>query len=634
MESQSQSPSPSPINYLYFGGLFALLVFVSAGSIFTRENLSGSRIFFFLYAIGQSILETLLLILLGLGIRRFLGKVSFTLFTGLTFIVALLHVLDFGIGRVLDLSIFEAFRVFVLDETWENFIYLLDATGLSLLTWALIAFGIVAVPFLGYFLYHSTNYIAQKKPLLLPREWIFQAFLCIPCALFLWDFSASNVIHPDSYAAFIKSLPWKVTFFHPQNVLITPKAPLRTPLSEAALTEAIEKEQTTLTKKPNIYLFVIESLREDCITPEGAPNLYQFKNEYTRFDLSLSNGNGSHLSWFSIFHSQFPYLWSQLQKMNWKMGSPPLKLLKKWGYQIRLYTSAQLAYYGMENLLFGDNSHLLDSNQSFHHRAPLLACDTDRAAVAKLKKDLTENPELQEGQLFIVFLDGTHFDYSWPKEWEPRFKPYAKEFAYFKTFHSEENIQLIKNRYRNAVHYTDHLFGEFFQSLPKKEEAIIVVTGDHGEEFFEHGHLFHNSHISHEQTNIPLYFKFGENKRGIPNRKIVSQMDIFNSVVDYLSGSPVPFLEGHSIFQKDRWPFAITARFNGGQTPYEFSIHNGNHKMIARFLNHTDIFGKSDLLILSLMSCKDKTLPECQKIVNEWIETEFGEALERLFPRR
>lgn len=623
--------APLRVNYLYFGLFFALLALTAAGSVFAKENLSGSRIFFFLYAIGQAALEVSLLVLLSGLIRRFLGKWSFFLFIGGTFVFLILHLFDFVLDRILDLSVWETIS-FVLDESFDNFLYLLDASGVPLWTW-LVAFSLIALlPLIGILLYRAMETIANRKPFNLRYERITQFFFCLFAALLFWDFSASRILHPDAYTAFTQSLPWKWTFLQPKTARLDLPGPLLQPPEEKSIAQAIAQNGRALAQRPNIYLFVVESLREDCITPEGAPYLFAFQKQAVHFDLSLSNGNGSHISWFSIFHSQFPYFWSQLQKKNWAMGSPPLSLLKKWGYKVRLYTSAQLNYYGMEELLFGKNHSLLDSYQTFHHISPTAACETDAMALAALQKDLAENPSLRQGQICIVFWDSTHFDYSWPKNWTPKFIPFAKEFAYFKAFSSQKNIELIKNRYRNAVHYMDSLFGKFLEQLPDREEAIVLFTGDHGEEFFDHGHLFHGSHLTHEQTHVPLYLKFGSVKPShIP--RLACQMDIFPSVIDHLSGNVPSFLEGQSIFRETKWPYAVISRFNASRNPYEFCLHNGQHKLIARFLNRRDIFQANGLQICSLRTKEDKTLPEKRKQqIEQWIHTEFNPALQRLFP--
>ena len=285
----------SPINYLYFGGLLALLLLLTASSIYTKENLGGSRLFFFLYAIGQVVLEITLFVGLGLVIRRYLGKIPFALFIGGTFIALFLHIFDYLMDRILDLSVWSALRIFVFDESLENFFFLLDASGISLWIW-FIFFGLLAsLPLLGMFIYKITNTLAQKKPLFISNNYFLQAFVCIPLALLFWDFSASKVIQPDAYTAFIKSLPWKFTFLQPENVVLSTQGALRQPMSEKAVAAAIDQNKAVLSKKPNIYLFIVESLREDSITPEIAPHLTQFKNDYSSFDPAVSSGNRTHL---------------------------------------------------------------------------------------------------------------------------------------------------------------------------------------------------------------------------------------------------------------------------------------------------------------------------------------------------
>jgi len=590
----------------------------------------GSQLFFFFYAIGQLTLEMALLIFCTTLVRKYLGKTAFNIAIAITFIGLLLHLLDYIMERILDLSVWEAVYIFVLQESFENFVQLLAASGIPIWAWIVILFGAISIPLLGIGLYKLTEKIVLRWPLRLRNHLFLQTFLCMPCALLLWDFSCANVIHPDAYTAFTKSLPWKYTFLHPRNLQISQNNYLKAPLSENEVATIIQEDKTTLNSKPNIYFFITESLREDVITNSIAPNLAEFKNDNAHFDLALSNGNGTHISWFSAFHSQFPFYWSDAQK-NWKMGSPALNLMKKWGYKIHLYTSAQLEYYGMDKLIFGDQLQLIDSYQTFHHSPPLQAADTDTLALEKLQKDIRDNPKLQEGQIFIIFWDGTHFDYSWPKNWTPKFTPFSKEMAYFKAIQSEKTISKIKNRYYNSVNYMDSLFGQFYNNLPNKEESIVIFMGDHGEEFFEHGHLFHNSHLTNEQTNIPLYFKFGNNKRKMTQLKIASQMNIFPTLLDYLKGDSVTFLEGASLFQAPKRPFVLTSRFNGGAAPYEFAINNGTYKLIAQFGNRKDILQSKELRIISLRSSQDQTIPESKTDLREWIEKGFGKAFSHLF---
>ena len=215
------------INYLYFGLYFALMILLSASSTLLKSNLSGSRMFFFLYAAGQVAFETAGLIFLGFYIRRFLKEKFFCFYIGATFLLLLLHVLDFMMDRVLDLSIWETISCFILHDDLRNLFFLLDASGIPLWAWG-IALGCVAFfPLLGVVLYRLSEACTNRKPWHFSPEKFLVAFVCLPAGLLLWDISASRIIHPDAYTEFLQSLPWKTTFLEPKTVTLPLTGSLR-----------------------------------------------------------------------------------------------------------------------------------------------------------------------------------------------------------------------------------------------------------------------------------------------------------------------------------------------------------------------------------------------------------------------
>jgi glucan phosphoethanolaminetransferase (alkaline phosphatase superfamily) len=619
------------INYFYFGLYFLFLTLMAAGGIFTKTPLSESKFFFFCYALGQISLEVLFLICVVALLKRWAHPLITSFFIGATFLLFVLHVFDAIMDRILDLSIWDAISLFVVNETLGNFLYLLDATGLPLWAWGAFFLLFALLPLVGIFFYRITAKICAKRPLSLRKEHCCMAFLCLPLALVFWDFSGSRLIHPNTYTAFIQSLPWKSTFLQPKSIQINMPVSLQGFPQENEIESAIATFDAPLnTPKPNIYLFVIESLRSDILTEETAPNLALFQKECTPVSASFANGNASHLSWFSIFHSQFSHFWHAAQEVNWKMGSPPLTLLKHLGYKIHLYSSAQLGYYKMDELLFGEHLKILDTVHNFPHPFPLSAADTDAEAVDALVQDVKDNPSLQTGQVFIVFLDSTHFDYTWPKHFAPKFTPFASEFAYLTALYSKKTRALIKNRYKNAVHYIDHLFGQFKANIPNFNEAMIVVTGDHGEEFCEHGHLFHGSHLISEQIKIPLLIKLKE--ANAKRQGIISQIDIFPSIFDAIFGKIPTFLQGQSVLREMQWPFVISSRFNAGRSPYELCLQNEHYKLIVR-LNHPHNIAQSNgLQIMTFQNPQDQNLPTSSLNVHSFITQEFSAAWQRLFP--
>jgi arylsulfatase A-like enzyme len=97
----------------------------------------------------------------------------------------------------------------------------------------------------------------------------------------------------------------------------------------------------------------------------------------------------------------------------------------------------------------------------------------------------------------------THFEYVFPPEFA-RHKPYADNLTFVS---SEMRIdpRLMKNRYLNAVGFLDAELGAAVAQLDLQQN-LVVVTGDHGESFYDDGKLFHGSRLSTAQTQVPLVF--------------------------------------------------------------------------------------------------------------------------------
>ena len=300
------------------------------------------------------------------------------------------------------------------------------------------------------------------------------------------------------------------------------------------------------------------------------------------------------------------------------------------GYQIHVASSARLAYYQMNRLIFGEGEHLADSIFSPNEEECYEPYMRDQSAIDHLMEQMNREGS---GRLFIVFLDATHFDYSWPKE-TSRFNPFMEKINYFKVVLSNGGIEGIINRYRNSLYFVDSQFGKFMDGLhktPGGKEAVVIVTGDHGEEFYEHGSLFHASSLSHPQINTPLYYRFGENEWVKQRAKcdMTCHMDIFPTLFHYLIGDDLmgDVLQGQSIFKTDRWPYTVIGRCNFSRTPYEYCIHNGTEKLTAEFSNETDIFNSMGLKILSKKNCREENL---EKEIGR-IHEDFGPAMERIF---
>ena len=235
---------------------------------------------------------------------------------------------------------------------------------------------------------------------------------------------------------------------------------------------------------------------------------------------------------------------------------------------------------------------------------------------------------LQQGQVFIVFWDAPTSITVGPKIGQLNLPLLHKNLPISNRFNRKKALSNQKSLSEfGQLH--GHSFWLFWKSLPNRKEAVVIITGDHGEEFFEQGHLFHNS-TSQIFKCTCRSMKFGPRAKKPAARHLASQMDIFPSILNYLSGHPVSFLEGNSLFQEHSFPFAVTARFNACNTPYEFCIHNKESKLILQFIERGNALGSKDLRIVSIRNKYDQVDFSVGEI-KPWVDKEFGPALKRLF---
>lgn len=107
------------------------------------------------------------------------------------------------------------------------------------------------------------------------------------------------------------------------------------------------------------------------------------------------------------------------------------------------------------------------------------------------------------------------------------------------------------SKYDARIRFVDLAIEVLFSRLTSDiiDNSLIIITADHGEEFFDHGHLGHQPKLYDELIHVPLIIK----GVGIPQGKrvntIVQHLDIAPTILDLL-GIPIPksFL-GKNIFK-------------------------------------------------------------------------------------
>jgi arylsulfatase A-like enzyme/uncharacterized membrane protein YoaK (UPF0700 family) len=112
------------------------------------------------------------------------------------------------------------------------------------------------------------------------------------------------------------------------------------------------------------------------------------------------------------------------------------------------------------------------------------------------------------------------------------------------------------NRYLNAVTYADQFMGELLDVLERRgrlDDTLVVVVGDHGQGFFEHGQKAHNTTIWEEGLRVPLVF---HNRALLPEPEVIGglrrQTDIAPTILAALGVSyPEALFEGRDLLSTD-----------------------------------------------------------------------------------
>src|SRR5579885_1054152 len=105
----------------------------------------------------------------------------------------------------------------------------------------------------------------------------------------------------------------------------------------------------------------------------------------------------------------------------------------------------------------------------------------------------------------VLLLESTHAGYDFDPA-QARYRPYSERIGFLGPG-AGVRPPPEWNRYRNAVAYADTVVGGLVDWLDAHgllATTVVVVTGDHGEEFNEHGYWGHNGAFTPEQLRVPL----------------------------------------------------------------------------------------------------------------------------------
>ena len=298
-------------------------------------------------------------------------------------------------------------------------------------------------------------------------------------------------------------------------------------------------------KRYNVVWLACESWRSDMLDPEIMPRTAEFAAKHgVSFRRNYSGGNGTRQGMFSMFYGLYGSYWHPF------LASRTGALLIDWmiedGYEFGCFTSAKFSYPEFDQTIFSKLP-----SEVLHSDDDGLTYTRDERNTARLIEFIRAE---RGGKPFMAFMffESPHAPYEFPEE-RARFSDYADKVTYLGLGAGES--ERIKNRYRNSCYTLDGFLDRVFTVLREEnrlDDTIVVLIGDHGEEFFEKGRLGHNSDFVQEQILTPLVLHLPGVKPGVYDR-MSSHLDVPAMLAPYfgVENPPSDFSLGKNLLSPE-----------------------------------------------------------------------------------
>jgi len=348
--------------------------------------------------------------------------------------------------------------------------------------------------------------------------------------------------------------------------------------------------------KPNIILISLDTVRADHTSVYGydrdtTPNLRRFAAESTLYRNAISAASWTAPSHASIFTGMYTLRHGVRYNLpDNTLGRLPdavptlTEELAHQGYR----TEAVVANYAYlsESLGFGrgfDSYRLAMPWTVFERsRYPSVLRWVRRRLLPSAGEEITYSNagrmtaeainvlgQLAGRQRFFMFVNymDAHWPYAPPEPFRSRFGAPSRIMS-SEDYAELERAVLVRKRaitgaeqrdliaaYDGGIAYLDQQLGVLFDALRRAgvyDDALIIVTSDHGEAFGDKSLMDHGTSVYQDQVHVPLLIKFPEQREPAEQNALVSGVDLYPTVMEavgapsgrYIAGVPLQRASG------------------------------------------------------------------------------------------
>ncbi len=332
-------------------------------------------------------------------------------------------------------------------------------------------------------------------------------------------------------------------------------------LKHAQLVVPGTKKEIPEVKPPKYIVFwMIDTLRADHLpihfdTDVQAPNLKRLSEEGASFKLAYVQGTESRVSHASLFTGLYPNRHKVLTRGKVAPNVPIMsEYIKKAGYKTGVIASN------------GYLSHLLNLNRGWDYYTNNIHEETAVDGMFMARGGLRWADANKESPFFLYL--GTidpHVTYRRHQDIIGLYEttPYSGRYE---RYCSGEDLGLIKgkklevsardrlrihNLYKNEITFNDRAFGFLREQLEEMgiwDETMVIVTSDHGDEFWEHGGVGHGHNLHQELVHVPLIMYYPPL---IPAQTVVDAgvdiVDVLPTILDVIDVEATADKQGKSV---------------------------------------------------------------------------------------
>ncbi len=352
-------------------------------------------------------------------------------------------------------------------------------------------------------------------------------------------------------------------------------------------TSAAPAPQQDAVAPPNIVVFLIDTQRADYLQSYGhaaatSPNLKAFADDALIFDHAYAAASSTSPSHASIFTSTYPQTHGVWNRVMLGTGEEEKAIYPSLGYKsVTLAEVLEDGGYETAGICDGGNlqinrglaqgfttwdSKFLGAHNRVERAQKWLA--EERKAGEPfflfLHTYQVHTPYLPEPQYVEMFADPA-YQGPFRKAWQDAFNAYSNGPKVAGTIRKlqqdyynpllpkdgeapppEEDITFLKALYQAEIRQMDDAFGKFVAWMKKQglyEDTLMIVTSDHGEEFWEHGTYGHHQ-VYDTTLHVPFIVRAPGGPRGERRQDPIELIDLMPTLIHLADLTPPPSMMG------------------------------------------------------------------------------------------